>query len=96
MNSNYFPKINPQDLCEAMQLSCVRQNSEGKNLIAVKRFDGSISEILLDPIVNAETFEDKKIDRIYSSGHVFISDDKKQVYLITVEKNGKKQHQFTG
>ncbi len=43
-----------------------------------------------------ETYNGKQIIRVYSSGHVFLSDDNKQVYLVTTEKDWKIQHQFTG
>lgn len=43
-----------------------------------------------------ETYNGKQIIRVYSSGHVFLSDNKKQVYLVTTEKDWKIQHQFTG
>lgn len=36
------------------------------------------------------------MERTYASGHVFLSPDRLGVYLITTEKQGIRQHQFTG
>lgn len=90
-----MPKIDPKDLCSALQLCSVRQYGN-EYFVAVKRLDGSMDEIPFDAIANAESYEDKPIKRVYSSWHVFFNEDRTQIFLTTVEKNGAKQAQFTG
>ncbi len=93
MSQNYLPKVNPNELCEALALCSVRKREE-EYLVAVKRLDGTIEEIPLIAVANADEFEGKKIARNYSSGHVFIENDK--VFLVTTSKKWKTQKQFTG
>ncbi len=92
--SSVIPKVNPLDLCEAWKLCSVREKNN-EYLVAVKRMDGSISEIPLKDVVDADKYEGFPIVRTYSSGHVFLDEDCDKVFLVTVEKNGKTQHQFT-
>lgn len=92
--SSAIPKVNPSDLCEAWKLCSVREKNN-EYLVAVKRRDGTISEIPLKEVVDADTYEDSPIVRTYSSGHVFLAKDCDEVFLVTVDKNGKIQHQFT-
>lgn len=44
----------------------------------------------------SETHEEKPLIRTYSSGHVFLDETRDKVWLVTTEKDGKIQHQFTG
>lgn len=83
MSQNYLPKVNPNELCEALALCSVRKR-DNEYLVAVKRLDGTIEEIPLIAVANADEFEEKKIVRNYSSGHVFIENDK--VFLVTTSK----------
>ena len=89
------PFITPHILCEALDLSCVRTR-DGEYFVGKKSLGGDIAEIPYSDIVNSETYEGRQIVRSYASGHVFISADRAQVYLITTERDGRTQHQFTG
>ena len=93
--NSLIPKVNPNELCEAWKLCSVRERN-GEYMVAVKYLDGHQTEIPLQKIVDAEEYLWLPIVRTYSSGHVFLSDDKNSVYLVTTEKDGKIQHQFTG
>lgn len=90
----HIPKVNPDHLCDARKLCSVRER-EGIYMVAVKYLDGKVEEIPLKEIVDADTYKWFPIVRTYSSWCVFINEDKTKVYLVTVEKNGKLQHQFT-
>lgn len=89
-----IPKIDSDHLCDAFKLCSVREK-DWVYMIAVKFLDWRITEIPLDEIIDADTYEWLPIVRTYSSWCVFISPDKTQVYLVTTEKDWKEQHQFT-
>ena len=89
------PFITPQTLCEALDLSCVRVR-DGEYFVGKKSLNGHTTEIPYSDIANSEIYEGRQIVRSYASGHVFISADRAQVYLITTERDGRTQHQFTG
>gem|GEM_PF-5106515 len=82
---NSMPKVSPEELCSALQLCSVRQR-ENTYFAAVKRIDGSVSEIPFDDIANADEYQGFPIVRSYSSGHCFLSPDLTQVFLVTTEK----------
>lgn len=54
-----------------------------------------MDEISFDEIANADEYEGSPIVRVYSSGHVFFNDDRTKVFMVTVEKKGQRQVQFT-
>ncbi len=89
------PFITPHTLCEALDLSCVRAR-DGEYFVGKKSLSGAITEIPYSDIPNSETYEGRQIVRSYASGHVFLSPDRVQVYLLTTERDGRTQHQFTG
>lgn len=91
MTENYFPKLDPDELCEAIKLCGVR----GEN-VAIKRLDGSTFEIPFERIANADAYDGFPMVRTYASGHVFIDETKTKVFLVSTERDGKVQHQFTG
>lgn len=92
---SYMPKIDPKDLCSALQLCSVRQYGN-EYFVAVKRLDGCLTEISFDEIADVDEYEAKPIRRIYSSWHVLFNEDRTQIFLTTIEKNGNKQTQFPG
>lgn len=96
MQNSYIPKASQEEFCQWIDLCTVRKNEEWINKIGVKKLDGTIYEDLLDNVLDKESYEWKEIVRIYSSGHVFLSDDNEKVFLVTTQKDGKSQHQFTG
>ena len=93
--NSIIPKVDPKEFCEAWKLCSVRERN-GEYMVAVKYLDGHQIEIPLKNIVDADEYLWMPIVRTYSSGHVFLSDDKESVYLVSTEKDGKVQHQFTG
>jgi len=95
MKESYIPKIKEKEFCEWINLCTVRKTEEWISKIGIKSLSWEINEKLLSKIINEETYNDKKIVRVYSSWHIFLSDDKKEVFLITTEKKWKVQHQFT-
>lgn len=93
-DTNFLWKINPKDLCDMIQLCSVRERN-WIYMVAVKRLDWTMEELPLDTIALSDSFEWSIIERSYSSGHVFINDAKDSVFLVWVEKNWRKQYQFT-
>ena len=89
------PFITPHILCDALDLSCVCAR-DGEYFVGKKSLGGAIAEIPYSDIANSETYEGRQIVRSYASGHVFLSADREQVYLITTLRDGRIQHQFTG
>jgi len=92
--NSLIPKVNPNELCEAWKLCSIRERN-GEYMVWVKYLDGHQEEIPLKNIVDADEYLWSPIVRTYASGHVFISDDRQEVYLITTGKDGALQHQFT-
>lgn len=92
---SYVPPLNPENLCEALQLCSVRKH-DGEYFVGKKDQDGKITEIPFSDIANSDTYDGKPIVRTYSSGHVFLDETRQKVWLVTTEKDGKIQHQFTG
>lgn len=86
---------NPENLCEVLNLCSVRKRDE-QYFVGVKDGNGNITEIPFADIANNSTYQGKPLIRIYSSGHIFLDNTREKVYLITTEKNGRRQHQFTG
>jgi len=95
MNESYIPRWKEWDFCEWISLCTVRKTSDWISKIWIKDLKWNIKEIVLNDIINEETYNWKEIVRVYSSGHVFISENKKEVFLVTTEKKWKIQHQFT-
>lgn len=95
MQQSYIPKASEKDFCEWISLCTIRKNEDWISKIWVKNLDGTIFEELLDNVINADNYKWLPIVRTYASWHVFISEDLKQVYLLTTNKDGKIQHQFT-
>lgn len=92
---SYMPKVNPEEICSALQLCSVRQRGN-EYFVAVKKLDGSMSEIPFNEIANADEYNGNPIIRTYSSGHWFFNEDLSQIWLVTVEKRWTRQVQFTG
>lgn len=94
MKQSYLPKATEWEYCEWLKLCSVR-NRGWVIKVWVKTLVWELTEEDLSKIINSEEYNWKKIVRIYSSWHVFLSENKKQVFLVTTEKNWKIQHQFT-
>lgn len=95
MQKSYIPKALESELYEWIGLCSVRKTEDGVNKIWIKYLDWTIGEDILENVINKDTYNSKKIIRTYSSGHVFINNEKDKVFLITTSKNWKIQHQFT-
>lgn len=95
MQKSYIPKATINEYCEWLSLCSVRQDENWIVKVWVKNMDWILSESLLSEIINAETYNWKKIIRVYSSWHIFLNEDKTEVYLLTTQKDEKIQHQFT-
>ncbi len=93
--NSIIPKVDPKEFCEVWKLCSIRERN-GEYMVAVKYIDGRQTEIPLKDIVDADEYFWMPIIRTYASGHVFISDDKENVYLLSTEKDNSVQHQFTG
>lgn len=96
MIESYIPKWSQKDFCEWINLCTIRKNERWENNIWVKKLNWEIFEENLENILNADNYQWLIIVRTYASWHVFISEDLKQVYLLTTSKDWKIQHQFTG
>lgn len=93
---NYMEKISPEEMCSALQLCSVRKR-DNQYLVAVKKIDGTIYEIPLEDMAQADEYEWLPIVRTYSSWHGFFSPDLSNIFLVTTQKDEKKpQVQFTG
>jgi len=88
-----MPKASEDRYCEWIKLCTVRKTEKWESKIWVKSLTWKISEDLLSKVINADTYNSKKIIRVYASWHIFLNENK--VYLVTTEKNWKIQHQFT-
>lgn len=95
MQESYIPKIDPWTMCEVLKMCSVRKNTSGQDFVVIKKLDGSQHEVLASEIMLLDSFEGKRIERIYCSWHVFITPNCKQVYLIKISKNWYDQRQFT-
>ena len=95
MGKSYIPKASEWEYCEWINLCTVRKTKEWVSKIWVKDINWNIHEELLQNIINADTYDWKKIIRVYSSWHIFFDDNKEKVFLVTVDKYWKIQHQFT-
>ncbi len=89
-----LPKIDPKQLCEVLQLCSLRRQND-INMLVIKKLDKTSYETPLSEIANENIYMWDKIIITYSSWHVFISDDMRQVFLVTVSKNGNTQIHFT-
>lgn len=95
MQTSYIPRLEAEKLCEALQLCSVRKHG-AEYFIGKKDQSGHITEVPFSDIANSDTYEGKPVVRTYSSGHVFLDETREKVWLVTTEKDGKIQHQFTG
>lgn len=95
MQESYIPKASEWEFCDWINLCTVRKTDDWVSKIWIKDLSWNISEEILETIINSDTYNWKKIVRVYSSWHIFLSDDKKEVFLVTTEKDWKTQHQFT-
>ncbi|EKE28477.1 MAG: hypothetical protein ACD_3C00054G0017 [uncultured bacterium (gcode 4)] len=95
MQNSYIPKGEEKDFCASINLCTVRKNDDWISKISIKGLNGEIRETLLSEIINSDTYEWKKIVRIYSSWHIFLYEDLQKVFLVTTSKDWKIQHQFT-
>lgn len=77
-------KIDPTQRCETLKLCSIRA-TDGVVMVAVRPINDQEYEIALTDIINNDTYQSLPISRKYSSGHVFLSQDESQVYLLTVE-----------
>lgn len=95
MQDSYIPKASEEKFCGWISLCTVRKSADGISKIGIKKLDGTIVEDLLENVINRDIYDGKPIARTYSSGHIFINENRTEVYLLTTSKNGKIQHQFT-
>ncbi len=95
MEKSYLPKAPEWEFCEWINFCTVRKTDEWMSKAWFKDLTWNISEIMLEKVINKETYNWKEVVRVYSSGHVFIDNTKKEVFLVTTDKNWKVQHQFT-
>jgi len=95
MEKSYIPKVSEDRYCEWINLCSVRKTETWESKVWVKDLTWKISEDLLSKVINTDTYDGKKIVRVYSSGHIFLNEDKDKVYLVTTERDWKVQHQFT-
>lgn len=95
MQTSYIPNIQPENLCEELKLCSVRKHDD-KYFVGKKNRYGNLTEVPFSDIVNCDTYEGSPLIRTYSSGHVFLDESHQKVWLLTTEKDGKIQHQFTG
>lgn len=85
-------------ICNEENLCPVRKK-DGKWMLRFLDWDWSDSEIELRSVLNKDEFKGKKINKLYSSGFVFLRESEinwLEVFLLTTKKNWKLQHQFTG
>ena len=92
---SYIPKASEWEYCEWIKLCTVRKTEDWISKIWVKDISWNIKEEILENIIDADTYEWKEIIRVYSSWHIFLDENKEKVYLVTVDKYWKIQHQFT-
>lgn len=90
-----LPKIDPNHLCDVLQLCSLRKDNNDNQFIAIKKSDWTVIDCLAKDIIYLDEFEWVKIHRIYSSWHVFLSDDCSKIYLIETTKRATSQWQFT-
>jgi len=95
MQQSYIPKATEWEFCDWINLCTVRKTKEWISKIWIKDLSWKIKEEVLEKIINSDTYKWKDIIRVYSSWHVFFSEDLEVVFLVTTEKEWKKQHQFT-
>lgn len=93
---SYIPKAGEAQWCEWFKLCTVRKDAGWVAKIWVKQVSGEVDQETLATVINADRYDGKAIKRVYASWHVFLSDDLREVYLVTKEKDGTIQHQFTG
>lgn len=96
MQDSYIPQADESTYCRSLRLCTIRKSVNGTTMIWLKDLQGNLSETRLEDIINQDTYNDKSIVRVYSSGHIFLSEDKNNVFLVTTQKKGRIQHQFTG
>jgi len=92
---SYIPKATESEFCDWINLCTVRKTNDWVSKVWIKDLSWNSSEEILGTIINSDIYNWKEIVRVYSSWHIFLSDDKKEVFLVTTEKNWKIQHQFT-
>jgi len=90
-----LPKIDPNHLCDVLQLCSLRKDEKSNQYIAIKWEDWTIVDHFAKDIVTLDEYQWVEIRRIYSSGHVFLSEDFTKIYLIETTKRGISQRQFT-
>lgn len=90
-----LPKIDPSNLCDLLQLCSLRKDEKNNQFIAIKNAEWIIVDYSARDIIYLDTYEWVEIRRIYSSWHVFLSDDYSKVYLIKTTKRWVSQRQFT-
>jgi len=91
----YMPIEKHANYCEWLKLCSVRKE-DGKAMVSIKYLDWRQEEVALNTVINNEEINWKKIVRVYSSGHVFLDKAREKVFLVTTQKEGRMQHQFTG
>lgn len=92
---SYIPKIWAAEWCESFKLCTVRKNTDWDDVLSIKTASWEKSTEKLSNIINEETYQWLPIRRTYASWHVFLSDDCKEVFLVTIKKARRKQVQFT-
>ncbi len=95
MKESYIPKASEWEFCEWIKLCSVRKTEDWISKIWIKDLSWNITEEKLESVINSDIYNNKKITRVYSSWHIFISNDKEKVFLVTTEKNSIIQNQFT-
>lgn len=94
-NESYIPKASVWEYCDWLHLCSVRKDQYWVVKLWVKDLTWNISEQVLETIINSDFYNWKPIVRVYSSWHIFLDENREKVFLVTTEKNWKKQHQFT-
>jgi 2-hydroxy-3-keto-5-methylthiopentenyl-1-phosphate phosphatase len=95
MDESYIPKATEWEFCEWINLCTVRKTKDWISKVWIKDISWNIKEEILETIINSDTYNWKNIVRVYSSWHVFLSDNKDKVFLTTTQKDWKTQIQFT-
>lgn len=95
-------KLYPQvsDMCYICNEEnlCPIRKTDGKWMVRFIDWNWWDTEIELKSVLNKKEFKGKKINKLYSSGFVFLKEwesDSIEVFLLTTDKKWKQQHQFT-
>lgn len=94
-----MPNISAEQYCDGIDLCTVRKSPQGESQIFIASKDEGSEEKPVEAVLGLQKYMGKKIARrVYASGHVFLSEDNQQVFLVSTQskKDSIPQHQFTG